>query len=135
VSPARRRSADYCAASPCANGGQCSNEFADDDYVCACVDGWTGKRCALVDHCAAHACMNEGVCRNTATGYECACDGEWAGRFCEHACPSALCSNGGTCDINAFGNDYMCVCAPGTSATSSRARRRRLDGQTVPDGD
>lgn len=40
---------DYCAASPCQNGGQCSNDADDTGFVCACAEGYKGKTCAEVD--------------------------------------------------------------------------------------
>ena len=35
---------DYCATSPCQNGGTCFNTTGD--YVCVCQDGYSGKNCS-----------------------------------------------------------------------------------------
>ena len=35
---------DDCASTPCENGGTCSDLVAD--YQCACVAGFTGKKCS-----------------------------------------------------------------------------------------
>ena len=37
---------NYCAGSPCINGGTCNNDPDRQRYTCACVDGYRGDRCA-----------------------------------------------------------------------------------------
>jgi len=36
---------DDCQSSPCENGGICSDKL--NDYTCSCIEGYTGKNCAL----------------------------------------------------------------------------------------
>uniref|UniRef100_A0AC34GUW1 Delta-like protein n=1 Tax=Panagrolaimus sp. ES5 TaxID=591445 RepID=A0AC34GUW1_9BILA len=36
---------DKCLENPCMNGGSCFSEALLDHYKCACLDGFTGKRC------------------------------------------------------------------------------------------
>ena len=48
---------DYCASSPCVNGGVCSNGVGS--YTCACPTGYTGVDCeTAVDYCASSPCVN-----------------------------------------------------------------------------
>ena len=59
---------DYCAASPCVNGGICSNGAGS--YTCTCPTGYTGVDCeTAVDYCAASPCVNGGICSNGAGSY------------------------------------------------------------------
>ncbi|XP_027692243.1 hepatocyte growth factor activator [Vombatus ursinus] len=40
-------SLDYCASSPCRNGGSCSNSQDFTSYHCACPEEFTGKDCEM----------------------------------------------------------------------------------------
>ena len=35
---------DYCSDNPCKNNGTCYSII--DDYLCVCVNQWTGKNCS-----------------------------------------------------------------------------------------
>jgi len=39
---------NYCASSPCLNGGNCSNTISY--YTCECIDGWNGANCENRKH-------------------------------------------------------------------------------------
>ncbi|XP_072046563.1 uncharacterized protein [Amphiura filiformis] len=73
---------DDCAASPCLNGGTCTDGI--NDYMCACVMGYEGANCETnIDDCAASPCMNGGACTDEINGYTCACVTGYEGDNCE----------------------------------------------------
>ena len=48
--------------SPCENGGNCSNEGANQ-YSCACLFGYTGMNCEEeIDECNMSSCDNDATC-------------------------------------------------------------------------
>uniref|UniRef100_A0A914YSH9 Delta-like protein n=1 Tax=Panagrolaimus superbus TaxID=310955 RepID=A0A914YSH9_9BILA len=42
---------DKCLENPCMNGGSCFSEALLDHYKCACLDGFTGKKCETANFC------------------------------------------------------------------------------------
>lgn len=109
---------DECAASPCHNGGTCTNGSAG--YTCACAPGFAGTTCdTVIDHCAAAPCQHGGGCTNTADGYTCACPAGFAGANCEtdiDDCAAQPCQHGGVCTDGVA--SYTCACAPGYDGAS-----------------
>jgi len=104
---------DECAASPCHNGGTCTN--ASSGYTCACGPGFSGPTCdTVLDHCAANPCQHGGGCTNTDDGYTCVCPAGFAGANCEtdiDDCATQPCQHGGVCTDGIA--TYTCACAPG----------------------
>jgi len=46
----------------------------DFDYMCICVNGWTGKDCSInIDDCAKNPCYNNGTCLDHTGYYTCMC--------------------------------------------------------------
>ena len=94
---------NWCANSPCANGGTCVNGAAS--YVCTCAAGFTGPQCLTseggralmarrsgltraavdIDECAAKPCLNNGTCVDGIAAYTCACPVGYTGARCENA--------------------------------------------------
>ncbi|XP_072476187.1 hepatocyte growth factor activator isoform X2 [Notamacropus eugenii] len=75
-------SLDYCASSPCRNGGSCSNSQDSTSYHCACPEEFTGKDCEMA--CVNNPCLHDSVCRMiVSTGNTiCACQELYAGKYC-----------------------------------------------------
>ncbi len=91
---------DYCAPSPCKNGGTCSNDVTSAS--CACKAGFQGATCDMVatDYCASSPCKNGGTCTNGMTAFTCDCAEGFTGATCNtslNLCTLNPCQNGGTC--------------------------------------
>ena len=76
---------DICIVNkPCLNGGQCRNVDADN-YRCICNpdSDWTGRHCDdKIDNCQFHLCKN-GACVDGINDYNCSCNANWKGQFCD----------------------------------------------------
>ena len=113
---------NFCASSPCLNGGSCVNGASG--YTCTCAPGYTGTTCAsVINNCASSPCANGGTCTNIigAGTFTCACTPGYTGATCGAVidnCASSPCANGGTCTNIIGAGSFTCACAPGyTGAT------------------
>ena len=73
---------EYCASSPCQNGGTCINEASG--FTCDCNPGFGGPICAETSAaCDSSPCLNFGSCVNTPSGFFCYCMPGYDGTVCE----------------------------------------------------
>ena len=82
--------AGACAASPCQNGGTCT-DGPDNTYTCACPAGYSGTNCQIAAACTPNPCQNGGTCAPTGpTTFACACPPGYSGTTCQTAatCPA-----------------------------------------------
>ncbi|XP_038139449.1 protein crumbs homolog 1-like [Cyprinodon tularosa] len=64
----------------CFNGGNCS----ETGNTCYCLPGFTGQWCEKdIDECASDPCMNGGFCINYMNSFECVCDMNYSGVYCQ----------------------------------------------------
>jgi len=96
---------DYCAGTPCKNGGTCSEDADGGTFVCDCsnLPEFTGARCADIDACALMEAAGEspcgefGRCINSGGGFGCICDDSVDEIGC--ACCNGLVMTGFTCTV------------------------------------
>ena len=61
-----------CENARCENGATCVDKV--DDYVCACLPGFTGKLCGEeINECLPNPCTNGATCTDRSNDYECQC--------------------------------------------------------------
>ncbi|XP_014252915.1 protein jagged-1b isoform X2 [Cimex lectularius] len=106
---------NYCGThEPCENGGTCENT-APDQYLCRCLEGFSGLNCEVIDNpCVTEPCANGGRCIQKAGQFHCVCPNGWAGPTCAveiDECASAPCQNRATC-VDLVGG-YECLCPSG----------------------
>ena len=107
---------DYCADSPCKNGGVCKSTSVG--YQCSCSLEFYGSDCQLrsASVCAEKPCPL-GECIETGSSYTCDCseepgiDDDTCEDIDECELYPDICENGGICS-NLFG-DYNCTCSEG----------------------
>jgi len=116
---------DECEASPCKNGGTCTQSPEPGDYTCACQPEYKGKDCQelKVKTCREMPCQNGGTCieeteRAGPEQYSCDCPNGYEGINCEQQTDfcvklKAECKNGGTCSSDFSSFNYNCQCVPG----------------------
>lgn len=104
---------NFCASSPCQNGGICT--AVHDGHKCTCPDGYYGKYCEFSGYdCDSDPCQNRGICRiNEGGGYRCECPPGTKGNNCEidafNECISNPCKHRDAICQDKLG-DYACYC-------------------------
>ena len=80
-----------CLSNPCDNKGICINR--DDDFICHCVDGYSGILCDVApDPCDANNCKHGSTCVSVdTTSYTCDCTDMYTGTYCQHRRGIAAC--------------------------------------------
>lgn len=72
---------DYCASSPCKNGGNCTSNILG--HVCHCVSGFTGPYCEVtLNACDTNPCKH-GVCILQGASHKCVCESGFSGPTCD----------------------------------------------------
>jgi EGF-like domain/Human growth factor-like EGF len=103
---------DYCARSPCQNGGTCDNVAqTGNGYRCTCATGYSGVNCQTdINECASLPCQNGGTCVDSLNSFSCLCVPGYCGLICQtniNECSSVPCANGGSC-VDGI-NSYFCI--------------------------
>lgn len=126
-----------CNTETCENGGFCTEEITvhkiskitdstnliftsplvTHDYMCQCVDGFTGQNCdKRQDPCNPNPCKLGGQCRRHGFYFQCVCPPTRDGRYCElekgDVCSENPCQNGGSCRESPDGS-FFCLCRLG----------------------
>lgn len=128
-----------CGENICENGGICRDQMTvqgnmtvitdspslilttpkiSHDFMCRCMDGYTGKRCdRRQDPCSPNPCQFGATCRRHGFDFQCSCPANRKGKHCElergDACSNNPCKNGGSCRESADGSSFFCLCRPG----------------------
>lgn len=106
--------ANYCADTPCQNGGVCSENADKGTFICDCSEPpqWSGARFGTFDACALATAAGEtpcgefGQCFNDGEGYRCTCKEE----YIAYAYCNGLFLNGFPCNTqNLAEAGAMCV--------------------------
>ena len=58
-----------CNVNPCDNGGSCQVTW--NDFYCACMPGFKGRKCDELEYCYWYTCPNNSECRTLIDGHEC----------------------------------------------------------------
>jgi len=77
-----------------------------------CLPGFTGENCIAM-HCSRAPCSNGGTCLQSASGFTCACRGDFTGETCQtriNDCQGVEC-NDGTCVDGV--QSFTCQCQEG----------------------
>lgn len=108
------RKVNFCAQSPCQNGGVCTTIHSG--HKCSCPDGYYGKNCEFSGYdCDSSPCQNGGQCKIAdGGGYICECPVGTTGNNCEldslNECDSNPCHGEALCQDKL--GDYVCLCPP-----------------------
>ena len=57
---------DFCSVKPCRNNATCLNIGKDGDFICSCLEGFTGSKCEVKQNdspCVTVVCQNGGKCQ------------------------------------------------------------------------
>ncbi|KAH3779258.1 hypothetical protein DPMN_157058, partial [Dreissena polymorpha] len=120
---------------PYQNGGKCSDGI--NDYACACVAGYQGKKCEIninecrpnpckngdIEICSSTPCENGAKCVDGVASFTCICKSGWQGDRCHldlNECASSPCKNATTC--NNLPDAYTCTCVAGYAITNCAIR-------------
>lgn len=104
---------NFCASSPCHNGGICT--AVNTGHECICGQGYYGKNCEYTGYaCESNPCQNGGYCRQSDVGgYVCDCPSGLSGINCEidslNECRSNPCKHPKATCVDKPG-DYVCYC-------------------------
>lgn len=104
---------NFCAHSPCQNGGICT--AIQGGHECSCNEGYYGKNCEYSGYaCDSNPCQNGGYCRTSEIGgYVCDCPSGLSGINCEidsmNDCLSSPCKHPEARCIDKPG-DFICYC-------------------------
>lgn len=121
---------DYCASSPCKNGGNCTSNILG--HVCHCVSGFTGPYCEVtLNACDTNPCKH-GACILQGASHKCVCESGFSGPTCDQpnssqmtttqvTYPDPCIASASVCNepakCKAVGpQDFICVC-PETDKT------------------
>uniref|UniRef100_A0A8C2KM06 Neurogenic locus notch homolog protein 1 n=1 Tax=Cyprinus carpio TaxID=7962 RepID=A0A8C2KM06_CYPCA len=119
---------------PCSNGGVCQDRV--DGFVCVCLAGFRGERCAEdIDECVSAPCRNGGNCTDCVNSYTCSCPVGFSGINCEintPDCTESSCFNGGTC-VDGI-NSFSCVCLPGFTGNYCQHDVNECDSRPCQNG-
>ncbi|XP_033758117.1 fibropellin-1-like [Pecten maximus] len=103
---------NYCAGSPCQNGGTCFNGVGE--YYCVCVPGYGGLNCRYdYNECLSLPCKNGGTCTEVGINdYSCSCPPGTIGKNCDDVdeCAAGPCDAEKTDQCYNLDNDFYCQC-------------------------
>jgi hypothetical protein len=114
---------DFCAATPCLNGGLCFNEMLAP--TCVCASGFNGTYCEIkiVNPCDPSPCKSGGTCYAQSSSFACLCPSGFTGSTCQTVvtsispCATFTCKNGGAC-YSPTSTSAACACATGFTGTN-----------------
>lgn len=114
---------------------------------CVCPKGFTGPVCEhKIEVCGEdeflapgnHICLLGGSCQKKNNKYECKCEENVAGEYCQHKATSIcdaqrrFCTNGGLCQAS-DGFAASCVCVGGYTGAHCEILRESSNSDTPPD--
>ncbi|XP_050932344.1 von Willebrand factor D and EGF domain-containing protein [Lates calcarifer] len=113
----------------CLNGAPCVTNVnlpvGSGEYLCVCLDGFTGERCEVdIDDCKPNPCRL-GRCIDGPNSFSCICPPGMTGRTCREdidECVSQPCFPGASCN-NTLGSFICGVCPQGFSGDGKTCTR------------
>uniref|UniRef100_A0A4W6CPL1 von Willebrand factor D and EGF domains n=1 Tax=Lates calcarifer TaxID=8187 RepID=A0A4W6CPL1_LATCA len=114
----------------CLNGAPCVTNVnlpvGSGEYLCVCLDGFTGERCEVdIDDCKPNPCRL-GRCIDGPNSFSCICPPGMTGRTCREdidECVSQPCFPGASCN-NTLGSFICGVCPQGFSGDGKTCTRK-----------